>query len=187
MSQTTFASFQKPSVSVRRRFTDFLFLYRSLSRDHPECAVPPIPDKQRMTYVTGDRFGNDFTSARGYSLQRFLSRCALHPVLRRSPILHTFLESSEWNATMRSRSARASSAGTGGDGAAAGVFDTFADSFINVFTKVHKPDRRFIEVRDRSDKLDEDLGHVEKVVARVARRETDIETDYRDLPSSSRS
>jgi sorting nexin-4 len=61
------------------------------------------------------------------------------------------------------------------------VFDSFADSFMNAFTKVHKPDRRFIEVKEKSDKLDEDLNHVEKVVARVARREADLETDFKDL------
>ena len=63
------------------------------------------------------------------------------------------------------------------------MFDNFADTFINAFHKVHKPDRRFIEVRERCDKLDEDLGHVEKVVARVARRQGDLETDGADLAS----
>ena len=97
---------------------------------------------------------------------------------------------------MRSRSARGSLASPGGvdlgpggvpgGGGAApagggGVFDSFADSFMNAFTKVHKPDRRFTEVKEKSDKLDEDLNHVEKVVARVARRETDLETDLKDL------
>lgn len=73
---------------------------------------------------------------------------------------------------------RASSGGEPGTG---GVFDTFADSFINAFTKMNKADRRFIEVREKSDKLDEDVGHVEKVIARVVRREADLETDMRDL------
>jgi sorting nexin-4 len=52
---------------------------------------------------------------------------------------------------------------------------------MNAFTKVHKPDRRFIEVKEKSDKLDEDLNHVEKVVSRVARREADLEADLKDL------
>ena len=187
-TQTSFATFQKPTVTLRRRFTDFLFLYHSLCRDHPECAVPPIPDKQHMARVTGNRFGPDFTNRRAYSLQRFLTRCALHPVLRRSPVLHTFLESGEWNATMRSQAARVSSAaaaeaaaGGGGGSGGGGVFDSFTDSFINVFTKMHRPDRRFLEVRDKSDKLDDDLRHVEKVVDRVARREADLEADLKDL------
>lgn len=131
-----------------------------------------------MEYVRGDRFGSDFTNRRAFSLQRFLARITLHPILRRAPIFHTFLESPDWNATMRSRASRTSTASDQGSG---GVFDNFADTFINAFTKVHKHDKRFIEVREKSDKLDEDLGHVEKVVARVARREVDLETDLRDL------
>ncbi|TVY85330.1 Sorting nexin-4 [Lachnellula suecica] len=177
-TDTTFPSFQKPHTSVRRRFTDFVFLYKMLSKEYPACAVPPLPDKHKMEYVRGDRFGTDFTSRRANSLHRFLTRLALHPVLRRSALLIIFLESSDWNATMKSRPNRGSSASEQG---ATGVFDNFTDTFINAFTKVHKPDKRFIEVREKSDKLDEDLGHVEKIVARVARREGDLETDYKDL------
>lgn len=177
-THSTFPSFQKSTFTSRRRFTDFVFLYKTLSKDYPACAVPPLPDKQRMEYVRGDRFGSDFTNRRGFSLQRFLARITLHPILRRAPIFHTFLESPDWNATMKSRASRTSTASDQGSG---GVFDNFADTFINAFTKVHKHDKRFVEVREKSDKLDEDLGHVEKVVARVARREVDLETDLRDL------
>ncbi|KAF3003383.1 intercellular trafficking and secretion [Neopestalotiopsis sp. 37M] len=177
-TNSSFPSFQKSHFTSRRRFTDFVFLYKSLSKDYPACAVPPLPDKQRMEYVRGDRFGPDFTHRRAFSLQRFLTRLGAHPILRRAPILHTFLESPDWNATMKSRSARGSVNVEPGSG---GVFDNFADTFINAFTKVHKADKRFIEVRERADKLDDDLGHVEKVVARVVRREADIETDMRDL------
>ncbi|KAI0158154.1 hypothetical protein GGR57DRAFT_37074 [Xylariaceae sp. FL1272] len=175
---STFPSFQKPTFTSRRRFTDFLFLYKSLSKEYPTCAVPPLPDKQRMEYVRGDRFGPDFTNRRAFSLHRFLTRIALHPILRRAPILHTFLESPDWNATMKSRAGRTS---VDSNQASGGVFDNFADTFINAFTKPHKADKRFIEVKEKSDKLDEDLGHVEKVVARVVRREVDLETDLRDL------
>ena len=78
---------------------------------------------------------------------------------------------------MRLRPSRGSSVSEGGGN----VFDNFADTFVNAFSKVHKPDKRFIEVREKADKLDEDLGHVEKIVARVARRENDLENDYSDL------
>jgi sorting nexin-4 len=131
-----------------------------------------------MEYVRGDRFGPDFMNRRANSLQRFLTRLALHPVLRRAALLTIFLESVDWNATMKTRQQRGLSTSEQGP---VGVFDNFTDTFINAFTKVHKPDKRFIEVREKSDKLDEDLGHVEKIVARVARREGDLETDYKDL------
>ena len=198
--QSTFPTFQREKTVVRRRFTDFFFLYKVLCREYQGCAVPPLPDKQRMEYVRGDRFGPDFTARRGYSLQRFLSRLSLHPILRRAPILHTFLESPDWNATMRSLSARGSLSSPGGPdlgpggvpggggaaitssgGGGASVFESFTDTFMNAFAKVHKQDPRFVEVKEKSDKLDEDLNHVEKVVARVARRETDLETDQREL------
>ncbi|KAL2860854.1 sorting nexin-4 [Aspergillus lucknowensis] len=183
-THTDFKSFQKSDFAVRRRFTDFFFLYNTLYREYPACAVPPLPDKHKMEYVRGDRFGPEFTSRRAWSLHRFLKRLSLHPVLRRAPLLAIFLESPDWNAHMRLRSSRNSTSGS--EGAGTGIFDNFTDTFVNAFTKVHKPDRRFIEVREKADKLDEDLNHVEKIVARVARRESDLETDYNDLATQFR-
>ncbi|KAJ9487691.1 Sorting nexin-4 [Penicillium thymicola] len=184
-THTDFKSFQKPEFTVRRRFTDFYFLYKTLYREYPACAVPPLPDKHKMEYVRGDRFGPEFTTRRAWSLHRFLKRLTLHPVLRRAPLLTIFLESPDWNAHMRLHSTRVST-NTGSEGAATGIFDNFTDSFVNAFSKVHKPDRRFIEVREKADKLDEDLSHVEKTVARVARRESDLETDYAELATQFR-
>ncbi|KAL5340793.1 hypothetical protein BJX70DRAFT_94709 [Aspergillus crustosus] len=183
-TNTDFKSFQKSEFAVRRRFTDFFFLYKTLYKDYPACAVPPLPDKHKMEYVRGDRFGSEFTSRRAWSLHRFLKRLSLHPVLRRAPLLAIFLESPDWNAHMRLRGTRTSTSGS--DGGGVGIFDNFTDSFVNAFSKVHKPDRRFIEVREKADKLDEDLNHVEKIVARVARRESDLETDYNDLATQFR-
>lgn len=176
--QTDFKTFHKPDFSVRRRFTDFYFLYKTLYREYPASAVPPLPDKHKMEYVRGDRFGHEFTSRRAWSLHRFLKRLTLHPVLRRAPLLAVFLESPDWNAHMRLRSTRANSTSEGGGPS---IFDNFTDTFVNAFTKIHKADQRFIEVREKADKLDEDLNHVEKIVARVARREADLETDYNEL------
>ncbi|RKF60982.1 Sorting nexin-4 [Erysiphe neolycopersici] len=179
-TNTTFVTFQKPTTSVRRRFTDFVFLYKTLSREYPTCAVPPVPEKNSLAYVRGDRFGPDFTERRARSLTRFLLRLTLHPRLRRSALLIIFLESTDWNATMRTRLQRGSIGGNSNE-SGGGVFDGLTDTFINAFTKVHKPDKRFIDVREKSDKLDEDLGYIEKIVARVSRREGDLETDLKDL------
>lgn len=131
-----------------------------------------------MEYVRGDRFGPDFTARRAYSLQRFLKRLTLHPVLRRATLLTLFLESSDWNATMRSRPTRGMSAS---EPASTGVLETWTDSFLNAFSKPHKADRRFVDVRDRADKLDDDLSTVSKSVTRLVRRESHLESDYSDL------
>ncbi|KKA28827.1 hypothetical protein TD95_000303 [Thielaviopsis punctulata] len=182
-THSDFPTFQKPVSSVRRRFTDFVYLYKALVKEYMACAVPPIPDKQRIEYVRGDRFGSEFTGRRAKSLERFLSRITMHPHLRRARILTSFLESQDWNATMRSRNQRNSMSSDGGavGSGAGGVFDAFADSVINAFTKVHKPDQRFIDVRDATDKLDENLASIEKILARVVRRQSDLETDQREL------
>ncbi|KAI5847147.1 hypothetical protein DFP73DRAFT_544332 [Morchella snyderi] len=177
-TDTDFKTFQSQHFAVRRRFTDFVFLYKALSRDFPQCAVPPLPDKHKMEYVRGDRFGPDFTSRRAHSLHRFLKRLTQHPELRRTPLLFIFLETPDWNAHMRKRPTRGAPANANDQG---GVFEGLTDTFLNAFSKVHKPDRRFIEVRERADKLDEDLGHVEKIITRVVRREADLESDYADL------
>jgi sorting nexin-4 len=155
-----------------------VFLYKQLSREYPQCAVPPLPDKHKMEYVRGDRFGPDFTQRRAHSLHRFLKRMALHPVLRRATLFITFLETSDWNQHMRGRTSRAAS---GSDTGGGGLMDSVADTFVNTFTKVHKPDRRFTEVSDRANKLAEDLNNVEKVTVKVARRQGDLGTDYADL------
>ena len=176
-SQTDFKSFQSSHQTTRRRFTDFVFLYKTLAREYPQCAVPPLPDKHNMSYVRGDRFGPDFTQRRAHSLARFLKRLTLHPVLRRSTILALFCESADWNAVMRSRPTRSSSS----EGGSGSVLDSWTDSFLNAFTKPHKSDKRFTEVEDRAKKLDEDLSTVSKTVARVSKREADLETDYSEL------
>ncbi|KAB8698102.1 hypothetical protein FH972_026352 [Carpinus fangiana] len=195
-THSDFKTFSKDDFTVRRRFTDFVFLYKQLFRQYTHIAVPPLPDKHKMEYVRGDRFGSDFTQRRAHALHRFIRRITLHPVLRRNVTFLNFLETPDWNSTMRSRNLRATSMsadsapGTMGSNNAAGTstsaFDSFQDWGINLFTKPHKPDKRFIEVKEKADKLDEDLGHVEKIVARVARREGDLETDYSDLATQFR-
>jgi sorting nexin-4 len=133
-----------------------------------------------IEYITGDRFGTDFTSRRASSLNRFLLRLSLHPVLRRTPLLCTFLESGDWNSHMKrySTSASASSAPRASND---GVGGYIPDVLVNAFTKLHKTDRKWIEIRERIDKLDEDIGHVEKLMARIVRKEGDIGLDYAEM------
>ena len=178
-AQTDFKSFQASHSDARRRFTDFVFLHKALSKEYPQCAVPPLPDKHNISYVRGgSRFEPEFTLRRAHSLHRFLKRLSFHPVLRRATILTLFLESSDWNAVMRTRPNRGMSGSESGNSS---VLETWTDGFLNAFTKPHKTDKRFADVNERASKLENDLGTVSKTVARVAKRESDLETDYTDL------
>jgi sorting nexin-4 len=62
-----------------------------------------------------------------------------------------------------------------------GVGGYIPDVFVNAFTKLHKTDRKWIEIRERADKLDEDIGHVEKVMSRIVRKEGEIGLDYAEM------
>lgn len=178
----------KPEFSVRRRFTDFVFLRNALYKEFQAAAVPPLPEKNNMAYVRGDRFSTEFTQRRAWSLHRFIKRITQHPILRRSAIFLLFIETSDWNQQMKLRPSRSSTANEPNAGPAPpqGFFDNVADTMLNAFSKVHKPDRRFLEVMERLNKLDEDLNHVEKIVARVVRREGDLELDYSELATNMR-
>ncbi|TKA78436.1 hypothetical protein B0A55_03067, partial [Friedmanniomyces simplex] len=49
-TNTDFKSYQASDSQVRRRFTDFVFLCKTLLREYPQCAVPPLPDKHNMAW-----------------------------------------------------------------------------------------------------------------------------------------
>lgn len=187
-THSDFSSFMKADFSVRRRFTDFVFLRNALYKEYQAAAIPPLPEKNNMAYVRGDRFSTEFTQRRAWSLHRFIKRLTQHPILRRAPILLLFLETADWNQQMKLRPSRSNTAseGSGAPVTPQGFFDNVADTMLNAFSKVHKPDRRFTEVMERLNKLDEDLNHVEKIVARVVRREGDLEQDYSDLAANMR-
>jgi sorting nexin-4 len=66
-------------------------------------------------------------------------------------------------------------------GGSGGVGGYIPDVFVNAFTKLHKTDRKWLDIRERADKLDEDIGHIEKLVARVVRKEGEIGLDYAEM------
>lgn len=100
-AETNLPHFNRTRVLTRRRYRDFEFLHDALRRDLPACLVPPLPDKHRLEYVTGDRFSSDFIERRAQDLQIFLERVCRHPHLMRMPILRSFLESTEWVSRVR--------------------------------------------------------------------------------------
>ncbi len=89
---TILDSYAASAMVVRRRFQDFVWLQRRLGEDFPFAILPPLPDKHRMEYFTGDRFAPEFLERRRLGLQHYLDRVTRHPVLQTSPALKAFLE-----------------------------------------------------------------------------------------------
>lgn len=170
--------FNSPKFTVRRRFSDFVFLYDILLNDYPTCAIPPLPDKQRLEYFKGDRFGSDFTSKRSSSLNRFLQRISIHPVLKKSKIYHIFIESNDWGSYKQNLKVRNDDNGGSSIVSDGGII---TDVFINAFKSPNLQSKEFIAIKERSDKLDENINRIDKIFQKIMKRYGDLEQDYFDF------
>lgn len=65
-----------------------------------------------------------------------------------------------------------------------GVLEGVSDTIINAFTKVKQKDDRFTAIRSHAEKLEANLNDIEKVGAKVTKRQSDLVMDFEDLNSS---
>ena len=129
--------------------------------------MPPLPDKHRLEYLTGDRFGDTFVQRRCAELQLFLERVCRHPVLQRAKLLQVFLESDEWEIEMHTHAGQAIGGPLGGSAAAAGgMIESLSDTFVNVFSRVRKPDPRFTEMQRQLEQEEDHAAQLERVLHR---------------------
>ncbi|GAA5957376.1 hypothetical protein JCM21900_006879 [Sporobolomyces salmonicolor] len=179
-AQTDLPTFASKTPSARRRFQDFVFMRDALVKDFPACVVPPLPDKHRMEYVVGDRFGPEFIERRRVDLERFLQRVSRHHKLSRTAIFQNFLESTEWNVYKHKHTA----ASAHSDDPPSGLLDNLSDTLLNAFSKLKKPDDRFTAIRAHLDSFEEGLASIERLGARSRTRLGDLSGDYEDLAVS---
>ncbi|KAF5387361.1 hypothetical protein D9757_005745 [Collybiopsis confluens] len=103
-TRTTSPLFQKSAFSVLRRYSDFLWLYNTLSYNNPGVVVPPVPEKNPLLFtnpILGSgakkgylgRFDEGFIKQRRFALEKCIQKIANHPVLCQDPDLKLFLES----------------------------------------------------------------------------------------------
>lgn len=99
-TKTSLAAFRKPSMTVRRRFSDFLGLRDKLAAKHvPEGRlVPSAPEKSVVALArvkvsrNVDPGSSEFIEKRRAALQRFMVGISEHPALRVDPDFREFLE-----------------------------------------------------------------------------------------------
>lgn len=85
---------------VRRKFSDFEFFHRHLTRLYPFCIVPPLASPQGFMQK---EFDQPFRERRMRLLQRYLNRIGNHPILAESELLAMFLlkgKKEAWTKTM---------------------------------------------------------------------------------------
>ncbi|KAF7308497.1 Beta-glucan synthesis-associated [Mycena chlorophos] len=99
-TRTTSPLFQKSAFSVLRRYSDFLWLYETLSQNNPGVVVPPVPEKSSF-----GRFEEQFVKQRRLALEKCITKIANHPVLMKDPDLKLFLESDTFSLDIKHRKA----------------------------------------------------------------------------------
>jgi len=119
-TKTSMPGFEKPSFFVRRRYNDFVWLRQALEEKHPDCIVPPLPEKEQLHYL--ERFAEQFIDHRRQALEVFLWRLADHPVLSQSKDFHTFLEAKVWVSASSTDLKSCSGLGNSEDGGAGKVW-----------------------------------------------------------------
>lgn len=92
--------FSRSAFSVLRRYSDFLWVYETLSANNPGVVVPPVPEKN-----TFGRFDDQFVQQRRLALERCIQKIANHPVLQKDPDLKLFLESDTFALDIKHRKA----------------------------------------------------------------------------------
>lgn len=160
-------------IVVHRRYSDLLLLHDVLANDYPTCIIPPLPDKKVLQYFAGDRFSQRFTQKRCHSLQNFLRRVSLHPTLSQSSILKVFLTSGDWDTYKKSLIDSLPS-----------NKEEVTDAFMNAFKTVHIQNDEFIEIKERSDKLDHTVSKLDKIFHKVVKKNDAISEDYVKLATA---
>jgi len=77
-----------PIASVRRRYSDFQWLFSRLHAEKPGAIVPIIPHTQAVQITK--RLGEELIEERRVHLERFLRKVQVHPELEGAPSLAAF-------------------------------------------------------------------------------------------------
>lgn len=156
-------------IVVQRRYSDLVLLHDILLNEYPTCIIPPLPDKKVLQYISGNRFSQRFTQKRCRSLQNFLRRVSGHPVLRNSSVLETFLTTNDWESYKKGLSGNLINK------------DEVTDAFMNAFKTVHNQSEEFAEIKEKSDKLNNNITKIDKIFHKVVKKHDLIVEDYTKL------
>jgi len=88
-SQYTTYCVETPKTFVRRRYSDFQWLYSRLMTERPGAIVPIIPHRRALT--NKDKFSEELIQERTTQLHKFLKKVCDHPELVNAPSMTPFM------------------------------------------------------------------------------------------------
>ncbi|KAL1666430.1 Vps5 C terminal like-domain-containing protein [Schizophyllum commune] len=169
-TQTSSKEFRKPSFSVLRRYSDFLWLYETLSLNNPGVVVPPVPGKNPF-----GRFDDQFVKQRRLGLEKCIQKIANHPVLGKDADLRLFLESDTFSLDIKHRKSEIAHERGG-----------MLGSLGQVLTgpRFHETDEWFDRKKVYMDGLENQLRGLVKAIELVSKQRSDLATATGDFAAT---
>ncbi|KAI0923926.1 hypothetical protein AcW1_006742 [Taiwanofungus camphoratus] len=159
-TKTTSPLFSKSSFSVLRRYSDFLWLYETLSANNPGVVVPPVPEKSPF-----GRFDENFVQQRRLALEKCIQKIANHPVLQKDPDLKMFLESDTFALDIKHRKAEIAHE-------KGGLLESLGQSITG--PRFYETDEWFDRQRAYLDSLESQLRGLVKAIDLVAKHRAEL-------------
>eukprot|EP01061_Rhynchopus_euleeides_P006057 TRINITY_DN15132_c0_g5_i2.p1 TRINITY_DN15132_c0_g5~~TRINITY_DN15132_c0_g5_i2.p1 ORF type:complete len:407 (+),score=193.70 TRINITY_DN15132_c0_g5_i2:137-1357(+) len=101
-TKTTFSNYTQTEYGSYRRYSDFIWLRKSLVELNPGCLVPPLPEKDMregfdklLSMSKPESEHSSLHEFRRRALRKFLVRVGAHPKLATSTCLQEFIELDE--------------------------------------------------------------------------------------------
>ncbi|KAF8074841.1 Vps5 C terminal like-domain-containing protein [Lyophyllum atratum] len=159
-TRTTSPLFQKSAFSVLRRYSDFLWLYETLSVNNPGVVVPPVPEKNPF-----GRFDDHFVRQRRFALEKCIQKIANHPVLGKDADLRLFLESDTFSLDIKHRKAEIAHE-------RGGVLASIGQAVAG--PRFYETDEWFDRQKAYLDSLEAQLRGLVKAIEAVARQRSEL-------------
>ncbi|CDK28549.1 unnamed protein product [Kuraishia capsulata CBS 1993] len=93
--KTNIPAFKKKSSRVRRRYSDFDSFRKTLELEVRRVVIPKLPEK---SFLTTNKFNDQFIEDRRIGLEKFLTVVAGHPLIQTgSKSLLSFVQDDRWD------------------------------------------------------------------------------------------
>ncbi|KAG6831090.1 hypothetical protein H0H92_012767 [Tricholoma furcatifolium] len=159
-TRTTSPLFKKSAFSALRRYSDFLWLFETLSDNNPGVVVPPVPEKNPF-----GRFEDQFVRQRRFALEKCIQKIANHPILGKDPDLRLFLESDTFALDIKHRKAEIAHE-------RGGVLASIGQTITG--PRFHETDEWFDKQKGYLDSLESQLRGLVKAIEAVARQRSEL-------------
>ena len=144
------------TLTRRVRFSELAAFNDVLLKAYPHLILPPLPSKEMMEYVSGDRFSIQFIEKRRKAIKRYLDRLARHETLSTCPEFMAFLKNQPADAPSTT------------------AVEAISDVLLNAFTKLKRPEDRFLDILEGVIRLQDMLTAISRIYIRVNRKYWDI-------------